>query len=352
MNAAGVKSALLPVAHLDAEVIAAPLVTSAGFSTALITLDQRIHEATGGVWRETESSLLSRFPGTSVDELVARRDRAWFQDPGVGPLGQVPLHAFLCAAANRVLKVGFGQASSSAQASTSCGEDQTMQDLRVQWRWLTFALPPDLLLAAANADRSVPELLCPTLSRRLRDKGFAETHLHLKAAVSFSNLWVATLRAIGGAGAREGMFTSPGADFDEGRNLAPWLLRAAVARLFLAAYLSKTRILGFAQWLNSHALPAVRATLGPVSAGLVRRALRQLVSGSMSGTLPAFGSLRSIYAHLSGVNRRPFPATLAAVPGEERQCSVHSPRQRNCYRDHGIPGPRHLDEMSAGQTSR
>lgn len=56
--------------------------------------------------------------------------------------------------------------------------------------WLTFALPDDLLLAAVGHRGWVPspDLLTPAV-RDLLARGFAETHLHVGAALGFRTVW-------------------------------------------------------------------------------------------------------------------------------------------------------------------
>src|SRR5205823_6599645 len=111
---------------------------------------------------------------------------------------------------------------------------------RLAWRWLSFALPPDVLLAALKGDYAsgAVEFLSPTLAQILRDKGYAEPHLHVGCALDFSLLWVSTLRAIAGPAIHARALQSPGGVFGEGGQLASWLVRAAIVRYLLAAFLA------------------------------------------------------------------------------------------------------------------
>ena len=70
----------VPIEHIDAELLAAPLASCKAFSDRLVALDPRLKDATVPLWREAERDLLMRFPGMSVDDLLARRDHIWFDD--------------------------------------------------------------------------------------------------------------------------------------------------------------------------------------------------------------------------------------------------------------------------------
>jgi hypothetical protein len=101
------------------------------------------------------------------------------------------------------------------------------------------ALPPDLLRVA----RGVPDPdadpfhLDDDLDEALK-QGFAETHLHLGAALDFPLAWAGLMQGLtNSASSHHFDFESPGACFDNGRVLGSWLLHAAVVRLVLADWL-------------------------------------------------------------------------------------------------------------------
>jgi hypothetical protein len=101
------------------------------------------------------------------------------------------------------------------------------------------ALPPDLLRVArgvvdADAD---PFPLNPVIEQMLRDRGFAETHLHLGASPDFSLAWAALMHGLTKDESSHSEFESLGANFDHGRELGSWLLHAAVVRFVLAEWL-------------------------------------------------------------------------------------------------------------------
>ena len=110
---------------------------------------------------------------------------------------------------------------------------------RLRWSWLCRALPPDLLLAARDFGNGgiVPFPLNPLIERLLREKGFAEPHLHLGAAAEFSLIWANFMHVLEAEEVRTDTCESPGACFDDGRKLAKWILWAAIARLVLGEWL-------------------------------------------------------------------------------------------------------------------
>ena len=111
------------------------------------------------------------------------------------------------------------------------------------WIWMVLALPQDLLLAALGGEQGPDriELLSPAVARQLGDRGYAETHLHVGVALDFPLLWNAALRSLTltQLALRHDAFKGPGAGLSEGQDLAPWLVRAALARYTLAAFFAR-----------------------------------------------------------------------------------------------------------------
>ncbi|WP_156302567.1 hypothetical protein, partial [Methylogaea oryzae] len=167
---AGLRTSSFPTEHLDAELLAAPFAARSAFDGALAVLEPDLNNAMALLWREAEKDLLFRFPGISVDELIFRRDQTWFgaPEPDSKP---VPLAAVLCRSTRELLTPDAGRAH---LCSHSPG---TEAERRRVWRWLTFALPADLLLAAADADTERLETVSPRLRAQLADRGLAEPHL-------------------------------------------------------------------------------------------------------------------------------------------------------------------------------
>lgn len=312
----GLRTSLLPVEHLEAELIAAPLASQSSFSNPLDELDPNMTGATNALWRETEGKFLGRFPGMSIDELVLRRDHFWFKPPTSSQYtDKRPLHSFLNNAASTFIDPGMG--------SPRLHRDPASQplELRRRWRWLTFALPQDLLLAATGAHESRVNILSPILQRNLSDQGVAETHLHLKAALEFPTLWASLQLALAGDNISAEMLAGPGAEFDEGRQLAPWLLRCAITRLILACFLANhtPRRYFLNKYLKIIVSPYVERVNGTLATLMIRRTIDELYYGQLSPTLsPDFHSLNRLYASLisryTGGSSGQIPALSSRVP--------------------------------------
>ena len=208
----------IPVDHVAAEIAAYPLASERAFELALVSLMPGLDAGTGHLWEQAEGDTLGRFPGYSVDEAVAIRDKLWF---GTSRRA-VPLHKYLRDLANVVLELRGNEAVPRLADNLVLGEQPTaprLPERRRWWRWLTFALPPDLLLAAVGNQHGGPDtvnLLSPGLARQLADQGFAETHLHLGAALDFPQLWVGALHAIADHNVGSEEFCSPGAGLNGG----------------------------------------------------------------------------------------------------------------------------------------
>src|SRR5262245_16518090 len=186
----------IPIDHVVAEVAAFPLTGEKSLELAVTDLDPRLgrDSTTLKLWRAAEHYTLSAFPAFSVEEAVTIRDRIWFDSHLETPL---PLGGYLRHLAGLFLEARGDEAVPivPGNAVTHGRESYSVQARRV-WRWVSFALPPDLLLAALGADRptddgpAVINVLSPPLALLLRDRGYAETHCHIGAALDFPLLWV------------------------------------------------------------------------------------------------------------------------------------------------------------------
>ncbi|MBC7821346.1 MAG: hypothetical protein IAG10_31040 [Planctomycetaceae bacterium] len=294
----------IPVDHVAAEMAAFPLASERALELALISLMPGLDGATGQLWEHAEGDTLGRFPGFSVDEAVAIRDRLWFGTSRE----TVPLHEYLRKLADEVLELRGSEAVPKLVDNLVLGEQPTVTKLperRRWWRWLAFALPPDLLLAAVGNQQGGPDtvnLLSPGLDRQLADQGFAETHLHLGAALDFPQLWVGALHAIANQEVNSDQFRSPGAGLNGGLQLGPWLIRAALARYVLAAYLAWGRKRGdFATFLQFD-LPARLAKTGITGAYQTLVAeLIELRTGHLAATTISFQICQTLYSVLAGL---------------------------------------------------
>lgn len=305
MNASRI--APIPLAHVQAELVAFPLASEAGLSLGLTSLRADLKDDTGTLWREAERALVTASPSISLDELVALRDDLWFRD--LGDLEELPLGDYLERMARRFLEVRGPVAVPHLAEEPGPGEAGDCA-ARSDWRWLSLALPADLLLAGLASGGRAPlkvETVSPVLKRRLMDGGFAEPHLHLNASFDFGRIWVNTMRVLADSSFPVKALESPGADFGEGKDLGAWLLRAAIARYVLAAYLRQpaggNTFLGY--------LDGVHAKLAETTLGAVH--LLAALDGLYRGCLepyPDHPALRTLYRTLIGVNLGPGPDNL------------------------------------------
>lgn len=234
------RQATIPFDHLLAELAAFPLASVDALEIGCTELEPTLQGRCGLLWRRAENKLAASFPNTSLDEMFGVRDRLWFDKPSKFPR---PLHDYLWLLSYHALEA-HGATAVPRPMFRPLPEERGDLDRAVLgrdcWRWLTLALPPDLLLAGLSCSDSFPSVvtsLPPRLERLLVDEGFAESHQHFGAGLDFAQLWVAAVRRVTNNEFRMDSLASPGADFDDGRGLAPWLLRAAVLRVVLAAYL-------------------------------------------------------------------------------------------------------------------
>ncbi len=243
------RSLHIPIDHLLAEIIAFPLATEESFSIGLTALKPSLQKETAELWRAAEKTFLGNFPSFSVDEAVALRDRVWFGDKQNlrrlregSDMQDVSLVCYLRNLASKLLENDGLHAKPKLTSLIGFVErvhgDACEKRSRKLWRWLYFALPPDLLLAAFHGGNAKVGTLAPNLQRLLEDKGYAEVHLHVGAALAFQDMWVAVLRGV--ADGKEGIadFCSPSAQFSEGKLLGDWLVRAAIVRYLLAEFLA------------------------------------------------------------------------------------------------------------------
>ena len=306
-QAGGLRTPPLPVEHLMAELLAAPLSSNAGFAGAIVELDPKLAPTPKGMsstmllWRQTEQDLLSRFPGMSVDDLVLRRDRLWFGKPG--DLGtHISLDQMLGRCAREVIAVDSGV------ARMRIAPDFSESRQRRFWRWLTFSIPCDLVLAAVGASSEHPQFLNSNLQGQLADNGLAEPHLHLKAAITFPLLWSSLMRVLASPASKSSMLGSPGAEWDEGQGLTPLLLTCALARLLLAEFLALSAFQRGGLWsfFNDHVAPRLRPRFGASSCAFMWQSIFALANGQKPVSKD-FVVLRNLYAQMIGPNRPTRP---------------------------------------------
>ncbi len=302
--------ATIPLDHVRAELAAFPLASESGLRLCLTNLDPRLQNPTGTLWRDAERALLGSFPAFSVDECVAWRDRLWFHGQ---PKGPVPLAAYLRHLGELFLRVnGHLMIPRLNPAEDYQGIDPALHTplARRSFLWMSFALPTDLLLAAGAGQNHFPErieALSPAMQRMLEDKGYAETHLHVGAALDFPLAWVCALHAITRAEFKSDAFKAPGAGFDEGRLLGWWLMFAAITRSILAIYLADhVNRQCFPEFLSNVLYPQLAREVNLMAVLALKRIINQLLSGRLAdGT--NFEAARNIYIRLSKIDSRCLP---------------------------------------------
>lgn len=352
------RTVLISLDHLVAEIVAFPFCSFEGMNQGVWALHPNLKNSTAPLWRDAEVYFTSRFPHTSIDELTSLRNRIWFgQDCERTDCSWISLTDFLTGIARSYLEARGSVAvpklpdALHGRGGIASGEAPDPAARRA-WRWLTFALPSDLLLAGLRTDSERPALvskISPAVEAVL-SHGYAETHLHFGIAFDFSAGWAAAVNQIGrGPGRTPGMpwnaFVSPGAAHDEGANLAGWLVRGAIVRYLLAAFLRWGRKptasnpqgtslreflnhrddlfadnqnrLGLAgqsgygildQLLSSHEIAALRVAISDVQSG--RFCSRTLSTTDLKSE---FLRLQTVYNRLTRVSVRPFPQLLDQV---------------------------------------
>jgi hypothetical protein len=306
MNAA--RLAALPIDHVLAEMAVLPLASEAALRLCVTGLDPFLEQQKmESLWREAEHQVLGYFPSFSVDEAVAIRDYFWFAG---NPQQKTPLHCYLPWLAGQYLENSGPVARPSLPGNTSKlaepPDSKAKAALaRLSWRWLSFAIPPDLLLAALGNYAQCPdkvELLSPHLERHLQDSGYAEIHLHIGAAMEFSHLWAFAMRELIEPTLKENAFASPGAGFNEGKKLAPWLLYAAIVRYVLASFLSRnfTEPTNLSHYLNTVVHPKLWNELSPVLLSTWLYGLSDVMAGNIDDSGLTFAQLQELYRRLLG----------------------------------------------------
>lgn len=310
----GSRLAGIPSDHVVAELASFPLATEEALRLGITRLHPELDRAgqqpTRKLWRAAESAMLRSFPGFSVDEAIAIRDQLWFGSHSAGPQ---PLHRYLERLARAFLEPrGSCAVPIPRQGFWSAGMEP-VRDLpalaRRSWRWMSFALPPDLLLSALGSPEELPtrvDGLSPRLALHLKDHGFAEVHLHGAAGIDYSLLWAGLAAQIADPQTGAGAFRSPGATCGEGGYLGEWLLRGALARFILAAFLARGANRGdLASYLGG-TLPSL---LDRSSRGLLHIAFGELRTGRIGEgegreEHELYPHLQSLYRHFAGVALR------------------------------------------------
>lgn len=319
--------------HLLAEMVGFPFVSRKVLENPVDVIEPVISSAhkdearaQRSLWRNAEKYFATRFPHLSLDELISIRNSVWYGSlkknqvaKATAKLPAIPLHKHLHYLANSFLE-DQGAIATPKWCDELDGNQSREIVARRTWRWLLFAIPGDLLLAGLQENGQGPcrVTLHPTvIDNLLREGGFAETHLHLGAALDFPTVWASAMHvAARSSEHRIGMspaaFASPGADFEEGKTTASWLVRAAIARFllgeFLVRYASgnkttfKTHLTNSKLWQEA----VVRLALSNLETG-------SLTSRGSDANNYSFTPLQNHYNQLTKASTKKLPLKLDEV---------------------------------------
>lgn len=292
-----------PEAYVRAEIASFPLVSLEAFRHAIEILDPTLgasgddpDECTGKLWAACEDALEQHASGWSLDRLIHARDFFWF---GCKPGS--PKSATRCAISMRSYLLLLNETFLEPYPGTTMlrhSFDTNSFDASLHYRWLTFALPEDMLLAATPLEPAPQQvnLERPLLLQYLVDRGAAEIHQHINGGMSFPLLWASVLARLSSPALQPGDADSPGLELIDGETQLRWLLATAVARCVLAEFLLQsprpearledflTRRLGGNGWTFRRGRTLVQA-------------LHALSRGNRA-ELPDFYDLRELYAEL------------------------------------------------------
>lgn len=303
-----------------AEAESFPLASAEAWRRAPVALSRDASFAPAGDTRALAADftqyLRASAHGLSLEAIDALRDKVWFSpDESV-----VPLHVFVARVAEEYL--GWEGDCVALHCPRTALD---LPERAARWRWLTFRVPEDLLIASLTADhdRDYPvggvRLMLPQLDRALNEEPVAETHMHLGGGISSAQLW-SVLAATMHRPPRRGTFTALDAHspvpFGSGEAFERALLTAMVARLTLAAYMESagptSHPAPLASWLISYATgfeERVGAPLPGISlAGLLWRSLQALCAGREDLDRLPVAHLRALYRAMLGHSapRRPI----------------------------------------------
>ncbi|MCA9004264.1 MAG: hypothetical protein KDA70_03245, partial [Planctomycetaceae bacterium] len=312
----------ISIDHILSELAAFPLCSSAALNRPLIGIDFELKGASQHLWRQTEIHFSGRFPHLGLDELISMRNSVWFGNSASGSRSLVDYLKWL----SSLWLVSKGANAEPKSPNRTQKHEAYDPIARRAWRWMTFSLPGDLLLAGLSRDGRGPvrvNMLAPSVEALLRNGGYAETHLHLGAALDFSTAWASAMNLVGrGDGLEPSMFcdafTSAGADHGEGLHLSQWLIRAAIVRYFLGAFLGKkTKASSFQAYMKETGILLHERFLNAVHFTAIRRAFKDLYQGKITNLFSkdseSFKLMQRAYNALTLVSTRPLPKQLDQV---------------------------------------
>jgi len=212
-----------------------PFVSEAAFAGGLVSLDRDYVGGVAGlsatVWQELEQVLRTIASGLSIESLRQLRDLTWFAEADHVPLSR------------HLRRIAGGLLKTEGSTITITGHP-SLEVNAARFRWLGLAMPADLLVAAScqagdifDAD-DFANLWPPHLTSYFQGKRFADTHLHLGAAIPFSMLWSGLMRDVGNASFKWSCRADDRLPFGSGKISTLRLLDAATSRCVLAFFLA------------------------------------------------------------------------------------------------------------------
>jgi hypothetical protein len=316
-------------ARLIAEAEAWPLLSRRGFELGVVALGRRVpgvlDPGTDAMARDLEEHLRLRARGLSLEVLHGVRDHAWFgggtpQDGASGP--SVSLEEYLYRLAALYLEPA-GATVRLRESAPPSGPDAV--ELATLWRWISLFLPPDLLISSlyAAGTQEPPANRVSLVSAQLAhvlNEPVAETHLHEKAAFSFSQLWTSWMGWFLRGGPRPGQanrFLDEASPFGSQTAFFSMLLAAAITRTLMAGYLLRLasgRTQPFAVFCREAVERAISCHWHPM--GRAERlhwsgaAMRMILKGSGG---PGLAELGHVYRLLLGRYNQPRPCSLEEI---------------------------------------
>lgn len=220
---------------IAAETVAWPFRSPLAFEravTAVSAADRFRPSDTARMAEELEEWIRPRARGLSLDALRRAREGIWF---GEQARAAMPLFDLLAAAAERHLDCRGSMVTLHGRSGTG------VRDVAASWRYLSLALPADLLFAAASVVHGLPppgyavELATPLIARMLEQQPVSETHMHVGAAFPFPLLWTALM--IGAIDSQREGAGGTGVPFGSAAAFQQRLVQAAIVRLLLMSFL-------------------------------------------------------------------------------------------------------------------
>lgn len=228
-----------PYARVLAETLAWPFWAPAAFSSSMTSLRRGEDLCYGGTTHSLavalEAHLRLRAGGASLNTLSQVRDYAWFPGQLTTRLSTLIQHA-----------------ASQTYGHRDVPSDALSEPERAhRLRWMTLALPRDLLLAACLATEDclpptgsdVTNLLLPRDPKerfaleKLLERGLPEIHCHLSACLNFDALWTYLMSTAGFPRVDAKKLRNAEVPFEHTSTFLSWMATAALARMTLAKFL-------------------------------------------------------------------------------------------------------------------